>query len=157
MAHQEKLDLIAEVAAAYLRRNSVPIEQIGSVVQSVTRALDAAANGHSTTGTTETHIDGNDVARSARPEPAVPIKKSLQPDFLICLDCGIKAKTLKRHLGSAHQLTPEAYRARWDLPKDYPITAPAYSERRSKMAKSLGLGRKAAPAKTKGTRRKRAA
>jgi predicted transcriptional regulator len=142
------LELIAAVTSAYLRKNSVGIDRIGDVVRAVTDSLNGV-NGVLLTGVGDTASP----AVVEKPEPAVSVKKSVQHDFLICLECGVQAKTLKRHLGSSHQLTPQAYRERWDLPRDYPLTAPAYSERRSKMAKSLGLGRKAG-AKTRGGRRK---
>jgi predicted transcriptional regulator len=82
----------------------------------------------------------------------------VKPDYIVCLDCGAKVKTLKRHLQSAHGLTPQQYRERWELKRDYPMTAPAYSERRSQMARDLGLGRKAGESKPRrGVRRKKAA
>ena len=76
-----------------------------------------------------------------RPEPAVPVRKSLQPDKIICLECGLSFKSIKRHLGN-HGFTPEQYRERWGLPRDYPMVAPSYSEARSQLAKKSGLGRK---------------
>jgi predicted transcriptional regulator len=146
MADPDRLSLIANVAASYLRRNSVGIEQIGSVVSSVRRALEEAAHG----------ADGAapSAGPAAMPEkrpPAVPVKNSVHNDYIICLEDGIQARTLKRHLQAAHGLTPQQYREKWGLPKDYPITAPGYSERRSQMAKRLGLGRKV----TKGQATKR--
>jgi predicted transcriptional regulator len=76
-------------------------------------------------------------------KPAVPVKKSVTPEAIVCLECGRKMKSLKRHINTDHELTPEQYRAKWELPKEYPMTAPAYSERRSELAKSYGLGRRA--------------
>jgi predicted transcriptional regulator len=90
----------------------------------------------------------------------VSIKKSIQPEHLVCLEDGAHQKTLKRHLQSAHGMTPKEYREKWRLPKDYPMVAPAYSARRSEMAKKLGLGRKPGMVKTtkpKGRGRKAAA
>jgi predicted transcriptional regulator len=140
----DKLALIADVVSSYLRRNSVSADQIGTVVASVTRAMGDAekqlARGDVAVGAT------GEVATTARPEPAVSVRSSVKPDFIVCLDCGAKVKTLKRHLQSAHGLDPKQYRERWDLKKDYPMTAPAYSERRSAMARDLGLGRKAGQA-----------
>ena len=139
MADADKLNLIASVAANYLRRNSVGIDQIGNVVSTVTRAIEQAAR----------EIDGAPIALppAAIPvetqAPAVSVKKSIQREHIICLDCGIRARTLKRHLQSAHGLTPQQYRDKWQLAKDYPMVAPAYSEQRSHMAKELGLGRQA--------------
>jgi predicted transcriptional regulator len=140
----DKLALIADVVSSYLRRNSVSTDQIGTVVASVTRAIGDAekqlAGGGVEVGASP------DIATTARPEPAVSVRSSVKPDFIICLDCGAKVKTLKRHLQSAHGLDPKQYRERWELKKDYPMTAPAYSERRSAMARDLGLGRKAGEA-----------
>ncbi len=84
---------------------------------------------------------GSNAAQSAdRPQPAVPIKRSITPDFLICLEDGKKLKMLKRHLKTAYNMTPAEYRERWGLPADYPMVAPSYAERRSKLAKDIGLG-----------------
>jgi predicted transcriptional regulator len=148
MADADRLSLIASVAASYLRRNSVGVDQIGSVISSVTRALEAAANG------TDAGAGAAGAAVPAPQEkrpPAVAIKDSVHGDYIVCLDCGIHARTLKRHLQAAHGATPQLYREKWNLPKDYPVTAPSYSERRSQMAKRLGLGRKV----TKGQSTKR--
>ena len=78
-----------------------------------------------------------------RPQPAVAIKKSVTPEYIICLEDGKKLKMLKRHLKTRYQMTPEAYRERWDLPADYPMVAPAYAQQRSALAKRIGLGTKA--------------
>jgi predicted transcriptional regulator len=159
MADSDKLALIASITASYLRRNSVSIDQIGAVVSSVTHALDQASNG--TTGSADKDVQPAQVAAPSagdpKPQPAVSIKKSIQPEFIVCLEDGVHAKTLKRHLRVAHGLSPQQYRERWRLPKDYPIVAPAYSARRSQMAKALGLGRKAVSpkvARAKGRPRK---
>jgi predicted transcriptional regulator len=80
----------------------------------------------------------------AQRQPAVTVRSSVKPDYIVCLDCGVKVKTLKRHLQSAHGLDPKQYRERWGLKTDYPMTARAYSKRRSAMAQQIGLGRKAA-------------
>jgi predicted transcriptional regulator len=156
MAEPDKLTLIANITASYLRRNSVSIDQIRAVASSVTEALEQASK----------KLAGTDVAEAEQPasveekaRPAVPIKRSVQPDHIVCLEDGLHQKTLKRHLQSAHNLTPQQYREKWRLPKDYPMVAPAYSEQRSKMAKQLGLGRKAGSTKTvksKGRARKAA-
>jgi predicted transcriptional regulator len=154
MAEDGRLTLIASIAASYLRRNSVGIDQIGAVVASVTHALDQASK--DVVGTA--NGDGQPSSVSApilvetKLTPAVPIKKSVQPEFIVCLEDGVHARTLKRHLQSAHGLTPQQYREKWKLPKDYPIVAPAYSEQRSKMAKALGLGHKAGTSKAAGTK-----
>jgi len=150
MPDSDKLTLIGSIAASYLRRNSVSIDQIATVVSSVTRAIEQASKeiGGSTV------LELQPAPRETGGSPAVPIKKSVQREYIVCLEDGMHARTLKRHLNSAHGLTPEQYREKWGLPDDYPLIAPAYSESRSKMAKKLGLGRKAG---TKIVRRKRRA
>lgn len=151
MAEVDKLNLIVSVAANYLRRNSVGIDQIPNVISTVTRAIEQAAK----------EIEGLPVAAAVpavpveTQAPAVPIKKSVQREHIICLECGIRARTLKRHLQSAHDLAPQQYREKWQLPKDYPMVAPAYSEKRSHMAKELGLGRQAGGPATEETPKRR--
>lgn len=140
MAESDKLVLIANIAASYLRRNSVGIDQIGAVVSSVTHALEQASKELS--GETS-EPDQAPAPPEEKPRPAVPIKRSIHRDHIVCLEDGVQARTLKRHLQSAHGLTPAQYREKWRLPKDYPMVAPAYSEQRSQMAKRLGLGRQA--------------
>jgi len=153
VGENNKLELVADVVSSYLRRNSVGAEQIGNVVASVTRALEQASR----------QLDGGAVAAEseAAPQeaqkPAVPIRRSIQQDHLVCLEDGAKVKTLKRHLQSAHGMTPQQYREKWGLPRDYPMTAPAYSERRSQMARDLGLGRKAGETPSAPSRRGRRA
>ena len=150
MPESDKLTLVAEIAASYLRRNSVGIDQIGTVVSSVTRAIEEAAKEIGGNVVPEMHSTPPSASAEAQ-QPAVPIKKSVQPEFIVCLEDGLKARTLKRHLRTSHGMTPEQYRVKWGLAEDYPLIAPAYSESRSKMAKKLGLGRKAG---TKIVRRK---
>jgi predicted transcriptional regulator len=139
MGESGKLSLIASITASFLRRNSIGVDQIGTVVSAVAGALEQASK--SIAGTTDEGAVRR-ISSDEKPKPAVPIKKSVQPEHIVCLEDGFHAKTLKRHLRSAHGMTPQAYREKWRLPKDYPMVAPAYSERRSKMAKALGLGRK---------------
>lgn len=152
MTDNNKLDLIANVVSSYLRRNSVGVDQIGTVVANVTRALEQSAR----------ELEGGAVeqpqeAAAQEPQkPAVPLRRSVQQDHLVCLEDGTKVKTLKRHLQSAHGITPQQYREKWGLPRDYPMTAPAYSERRSQMARDLGLGRKAGQAQARKGGRRRA-
>jgi predicted transcriptional regulator len=140
MADSDKLSLITNVAANYLRRNSVGTDQIASVMSAVTRAVEQAAkqlaDGSALTGAS----DG--AAAAEKREPAVSVRRSVQRDHIVCLEDGLKVKTLKRHLQAAHGMTPAEYREKWGLPRDYPMAAPAYSERRSEMAKQLGLGQK---------------
>jgi predicted transcriptional regulator len=137
MAESDKLALVANVASSYLRRNAVGVDQIGSVFSAVSKALDSAAK----------EISGEAApaeapAPAANQAPAVPVKRSVQRDYIVCLEDGAHVRTLKRHLMSAHGLTPKDYRQKWNLPRDYPMTAPAYSEHRSELAKARGLGRK---------------
>jgi predicted transcriptional regulator len=156
MADGDKLTLIASITASYLRRNSVSIEQIGAVVSSVTHALEQASNdvAGATNGSSQPASVAEPLLVETKLTPAVSIKKSIQPEFIVCLEDGVHARTLKRHLQSAHGLTPQQYREKWKLPKDYPIVAPAYSEQRSKMAKALGLGRKGGTTKANTSKRR---
>jgi predicted transcriptional regulator len=126
-AEDEMLRMTAEIVAAYVRKNSVAASQLGDVIGSVygsLRALDTAAD-----------------IRAEPLKPAVPIRKSVTPDYLICLEDGKKLKMLKRHLRSTYNLTPDAYRQKWGLPADYPMVAPNYAQARSAFAKKIGLGR----------------
>jgi predicted transcriptional regulator len=125
-ASSNKISLSADIVAAYVTHNSVPPGGLPALIESVHSALTRLG------------------AVEAVPEPealvpAVPIRKSITPGFLICLDDGKKFKSLKRHLAS-HGMTPDQYRAKWNLPKDYPVTAPDYAAKRSALAKSIGLG-----------------
>lgn len=130
------IELAADIVSAFVSNNSVPTADLPSLIGSVHAALQNV---------------GQPVAKQeeAKPTPAVPVKKSVTPDYLISLEDGKQYKSLKRHLGKLG-LTPEDYRAKWNLPKDYPMVAPAYAQRRSELAKSMGLGQqrsKAAQAK----------
>jgi predicted transcriptional regulator len=142
VADSDKLALISNIAANYLRRNSVGVDQIGTVVLSITKAIEQAAKEIGDGGFSEVPSSPPEASEN-RQSPAVPIKKSVQREYIVCLEDGIHARTLKRHLGTAHGMTPDQYREKWGLPSDYPLIAPAYSAARSKMAKKLGLGRKA--------------
>ena len=125
-------ELTSEVVSAYVSNNIVPVEQLGPLIRDVHGAL---AN---TTG------DPQALDPKEKQKPAVPIKKSLTHDYLICLEDGKQFKSLKRHLKTHYDLTPEQYREKWGLPADYPMVAPAYAEARSKLAKDMGLGQKRA-------------
>jgi predicted transcriptional regulator len=141
MAESDKLTLISNIAASYLRRNSVSIDQIAVAISAVTRAIEQAAKDLS--GGPVLEVQSPLPATADKQSPAVPIKKSVHREYIVCLEDGMHARTLKRHLNSSHGMTPDQYREKWGLPDDYPLVAPAYSESRSKMAKKLGLGRKA--------------
>ncbi len=130
----ELLTLTADIAAAYVSNNTVQASDVPSVIQTIYRALAGV---------------GAAVATPA-PEPqkpAVPVKKSITPDFLISLEDGKKYKSLKRHLRTQYNMSPDDYRTKWNLPKDYPMVAPNYAASRSALAKSMGLGRGGAAAK----------
>ncbi len=123
------LKMTAEVSASYFGNNMVPTAQIPDVIKSVYSSLAA--------------IDGSAEAANQPPQkPAVPIRRSVTPDFVICLEDGKKLKMLKRHLRTTYNLTPEEYRAKWGLAADYPMVAPNYAKQRSNFAKKIGLGRK---------------
>lgn len=125
------VEMAAEIVSAYVRNNSVPVSELPMLLQSVHDSLGSILNG-------------------AKPEPAkeplqpkVPVKKSVTNDHIVCLEDGKRFKSLKRHLHSEHGLSPQEYRDKWGLPKDYPMVAPAYADARSNLAKTMGLGRKA--------------
>ena len=121
------IEMTADIVSAYVGANNVPATELPQLINSVHRALLGVSSGESVT------------TPEAR-EPAVPVKKSINPDFLVCLEDGRKFKSLKRHLRTKYGMTPEDYRARWSLPKDYPMVAPNYARARSDLAKQMGLG-----------------
>ena len=123
-------ELTSEVVSAYVSNNSVPSTDLPQLITQVYGALS------STGGTVAT------AEPAERPKPAVPVKKSITPEYLVCLEDGKQFKSLKRHLKTHHNMTPEQYRERWDLPSDYPMVASSYSESRSKLARDMGLGQK---------------
>ena len=125
------LQMTTQVVAAYVGHNIVGETQIPEVIKSVYASL-AGLDGHTEPGA------------KAKQKPAVPIKKSITPDYVICLEDGKKFKMLKRHLRTTYGLSPEDYRARWGLGSDYPMVAPNYSKRRSAFAKQIGLGKRRA-------------
>lgn len=123
------IDLTADVVSAYVSNNPVPVADLPSLIGQVHTTLKGLEG-----GTTE-----------EQPEPitpAVPIKKSVTPDYIVCLEDGKKFKSLKRHLSTRYGLSPDEYRAKWKLPADYPMVAPNYAAARSALAKTMGLGRK---------------
>ena len=131
-----EIDLTAQVAAAYLSHNSIPIGDIPLLFRAISGALKGLEN------PPEPQLDVTAL------KPAVAIRKSVTPDYLICLEDGKKLKMLKRHLVTAYALTPEQYRAKWGLPKDYPMVAPNYAKARSDLAKQCGLGLRGAVGET---------
>ncbi|MCK5575599.1 MAG: MucR family transcriptional regulator [Sphingomonadales bacterium] len=125
--NEELLVLTAEIVSSHVSNNSTTPEELTNLIHDVFTALSSAGN-----------------AAGAKKDlvPAVPIKKSITPDFIICLEDGKKLKMLRRHLRSQYDLTPEQYREKWGLPIDYPMVAPNYAKRRQELAKQIGLGRK---------------
>jgi predicted transcriptional regulator len=136
----ELVELTTEIVAAYVGANQIPAHEIPTVIETVYRSL----KGLST------------ITETAEPEsraPAVPVKRSVTNEFIICLEDGKKFKSLKRHLRTRYNMTPEEYRAKWGLPHDYPMVAPNYAQARSDLAKRMGLGKKAPSARGRGKRR----
>jgi predicted transcriptional regulator len=121
----------AQVVSAWLSRNTCQPGDIPALIASVSAAFSGLANG---------------AAPAPRQEPAVPIKKSVFPDYIVCLEDGKQMKMLKRHLMTAYSMSPDEYRKKWGLPPDYPMVAPEYAKKRSSLAKDAGLGRKRDPA-----------
>lgn len=134
------IELTADIVSAYVQKNAVPVSGLPDLIASVNSAL--------------SNIGQRTPAEPPAPKPAVNPKRSVFPDYIISLEDGQKYKSLKRHLATRHGMTPDEYRAKWGLPKDYPMVAPNYSATRSALAKSLGLGRKAVLAKKPATKRK---
>lgn len=122
----ELLTLTTEIVAAHVSNNTVPVGDLPQLINQVYQSL--ANIGKTPAVTTE------------RPQPAVNVKRSVHPDYIICLEDGKKLKMLKRHLKTAYNMTPEEYRERWNLPADYPMVAPNYARQRSRLAKEIGLG-----------------
>ncbi len=122
----ELLEHTTRIVAAHVANNPIAAAELPSVIATVHQALAAL---------------GPEEA-AAKPKPAVSIKQSVKPDYIVCLDDGKKLKMLKRHLKTAYNMTPDDYRKRWGLPSDYPMVAPNYAATRSKLAKKIGLGRK---------------
>jgi predicted transcriptional regulator len=127
----ELVELAAEIVAAYVGNNAVPSNELPALIKDVYGALAEA-------------VGGGAAAEQPAEElkPAVSVRRSVTDDYIVCLECGGKFKSLRRHLKSRHDLTPEEYRAKWGLPADYPMVAKNYREARSKLAREMGLGRR---------------
>ena len=123
----EIIEMTTDIVSAYVGNNSIGAADLPGLIQSVHRALTEVTS-------------GADAVEAEPQEPAVSIKKSITPDFLICLEDGRKFKSLKRHLRTKYDLSPDEYRSKWGLPKDYPMVAPNYAKARSELAKQMGLG-----------------
>ena len=129
----ELLALTTNIVAAHVSNNSVAVTDLPRLIREIHDTLASVGSGGG--------------REAERPNPAVPIKKSVTPDFIVCLEDGKKLKMLKRHLKTAYNMSPEDYRERWGLPADYPMVAPNYAKQRSRLAKQIGLG-------TRGRRKK---
>lgn len=128
VAEEELLRMTADVVAAYVSNNTLPTAQLAEVINAVYNSLKS--------------LEGQAAEPQPEPlKPAVAIRRSVTPDYLVCLEDGKKLKMLKRHLRSTYNMTPDEYRAKWGLPADYPMVAPNYAEQRSEFAKKIGLGR----------------
>ena len=139
--HEQLLTLASDIVSAHISKNAVPPDQLPLLIQQVFNTL----------ATVE-----QKAATPPRPEPAVPIKQSVTSGHIVCLECGKQFSMIKRHLATEHQLTPEQYRKRWELPLSYAIVAPNYAKVRSALAKKIGLGRKAMTGRRKTAGRGRA-
>ncbi len=135
MSEQAEADrfrrLTAQIVVAHVAHNQLDVAEVPSLIETVHKALVSL---------------GKATEEPVRQEPAVPIKKSVFPDYIVCLEDGKKLKMLKRHLKTAYDLTPDQYREKWGLSRDYPMVAPNYAEHRSSLAKKIGLGRRPEPA-----------
>lgn len=125
----ELVELTADIVSAYVANNAVVTADLPALIGDVHEALSRAAN-------------RGRIPEAEELKPAVPVKKSVTPDFIICLEDGLKFKSLKRHLRTRYNLSPEAYREKWELPHDYPMVAPNYADARSQLAKKMGLGQR---------------
>lgn len=123
----QSVQIVARIVSAYVSNNRMMAQELPPLIVSVHETVQALMNG---TGSTEAL------------KPAISIKRSVTDDHIVCLEDGLRFKSLKRHLRTSYDLTPEQYRAKWGLPHDYPMVAPSYAEHRSKLAKQIGLGRK---------------
>ena len=124
----ELLKLASEIVAAYVSNNPIPASEVPAMIKTVHGTLGGLA-------------DASKSDSATTQKPAVSVKRSITPDYIVCLEDGKKLKMLKRYLRSTYGMTPEAYRAKWGLPPDYPMVAPNYAAQRSKFAKQIGLGR----------------
>lgn len=127
IAASNYIELAADIVSAYVSNNSVPSSDLPTLISEVHTALVRVGG-----GMVELPVEA--------PKPAIPVKKSVTPDYIICLEDGKKFKSLKRHLRTQYNMTPEQYREKWGLPVDYPMVAPNYAKARSELAKEMGLG-----------------
>ncbi len=125
----ELLSLTTQIVSAHVGHNAVDPNDLPALIEQVYKTL--------------ANVGAEPAPEPERPQPAVPVKKSVTPEYIICLEDGKQLKMLKRHLKTAYDMTPEEYRERWGLPADYPMVAPNYAKQRSKLAKDIGLGTRA--------------
>jgi predicted transcriptional regulator len=128
-AAQPDIEIIAEIVSAYVSNNAVPVEGLPDLIAGVAAAVGRLTKHAAAVGAKQL-------------KPAVPVRESLTRDYIVCLEDGKKFKSIKRHLSSRHGMTPDEYRAKWNLPADYPMVAPSYTAARSQLAKKIGLGLK---------------
>ncbi len=133
--HETFITLTADIVAAHVSNNSVAVSDLPTLIHNVHTALAG--------------LSGAPQAPAVKQDPAVPIRSSIKPDYVVCLEDGKKLKMLKRHLMTHYGMTPDDYRAKWGLAKDYPMVAPNYAEKRRTLAMSIGLGRKPGARKKK--------
>lgn len=140
--HGELLVLTTDIVSAHLSNNQITVDEIPGLIRKVYKSLGS--------------VHSDVYLHADRPNPAVPVSKSVTDDYIICLEDGLQLKMLKRHLRSAYNMTPEEYRERWNLHADYPMVAPNYAEKRSELAKEIGLGTAPGsnPAGKKGVKKK---
>ena len=137
---QTLIAFTSNIVEAYVANNSAALDDVPVLINSVYSALSG--------------LSGETAQEEPRPEPAVSVRASVKPDYLVCLEDGKKLKMLKRYLRTNYDMSPEEYRERWNLPSDYPMVAPNYAEKRRELAKKIGLGR--APGQKRGRRKKTA-
>ena len=132
------ITLTSDIVAAHVANNNVEVSDVPTLIQTVYSALAG--------------LGGEEQPKEERPEPAVSVRASVKPDYIVCLEDGKKLKMLTRYLRTNYDMSPEEYRQRWDLPSDYPMVAPNYAEKRRELAKQIGLGRK--PGQKRGRKKK---
>lgn len=135
------ITLTSDIVAAHVSNNNVDVDSVPDLITNVYHALSA--------------LGEDSEKEEERPEPAVSIRASVKPDYIVCLEDGKKLKMLKRYLRTNYDMTPEEYRARWNLPPDYPMVAPNYAEKRRDLAKKIGLGRKPGARKSSGSSKRK--
>ena len=142
MENEQLVELTADIVSAHVSNNNVAVGDVATLVERVYQALSSLG-----TPTVEPQQEKT---------PVVSVRASIKPEYLVCMECGRKQKTLKRHLENAHGMSPDQYRADYGLPRDYPMVAPEYSKKRSQMAHAIGLGRKSQDEGAEGSSRGRA-